>query len=104
VRQSLKTTVNATANGINAEMNPQPRTKPATVQAAGLEQFTTKTKRPQVPGDYCFPPLAATITAGAGLLLAMLEMEVTRRGGRYAFCDTLRWLSSLQSSADSSPA
>ena len=88
VRQSLKTTVNATAYGINAEMNPQPCTNPATVQAAGLEEFTTKTKRPEVPGEYCFPPLAAMITAGARLLLAMLEAEVTQRGGSYAFCDT----------------
>jgi hypothetical protein len=88
VRQSLKTTVNATAYGINAEMNPQPRTKPATVQAAGLEEFTTKPKRPEVPGEYCFPPLAAMITAGARLLLAMLEAEVSRRAGSYTFCDT----------------
>jgi hypothetical protein len=55
---------------------------------AGLEEFTTKTKRPEVPGEYCFPPLAALITAGARLLLAMLETEVTKRGGSYAFCDT----------------
>ena len=34
--------------------------------------------RPKYPGEYCFPPLAAMITAGARLLLAMLEAEVTQ--------------------------
>jgi hypothetical protein len=88
VRQSLKTTVNATAYGINAEMNPRHHTNPITVTVDGLEQFTTKTRAPEIPGEYCFPPLAAMITAGARLLLAMLESEVTSRGGAYQFCDT----------------
>jgi hypothetical protein len=88
VRQSLKTTVNATAYGINAEMNQQHHTKPVRVEVDGLEHITTTTTAPEVPGEYCFPPLAAMITAGARLLLAMLEVEVTRRGGSYAFCDT----------------
>jgi hypothetical protein len=88
VRQSLKTTVNATAYGINAEMNPRHHTKPIPVQVDGLEHFTTKTAAPEIPGEYCFPPLAAMITAGARLLLAMLEAEVTRRGGTWAFADT----------------
>lgn len=88
VRQSLKTTVNATAYGINAEMNPRHDTKPMPVEVDGLEHFTTKTAAPEIPGEYCFPPLAAMITAGARLLLAMLEAEVTRRGGTWAFADT----------------
>src|SRR5205085_2071207 len=37
---------------------------------------------------YCFPPVAATITAAARLMLALLEHEVTQAGGSYAFCDT----------------
>lgn len=88
VGRSLKTTVNATAYGINAEMNPRHHTKPVQVGVDGLEHFPTKTRSPEVPGEYCFPPLAAMITAGARLLLAMLEVEVTHRGGSYAFCDT----------------
>ena len=40
------------------------------------------------PGPYCFPPLAALITAGAKLMLALLECVVTSRGGSYVFCDT----------------
>ena len=88
VRKSLKTTVNATAYGINAEMNPRDHSCPVIVSVDGLEWFTTKTKAPEVPGEYCFPPLAAMITAGARLLLALLEVEVTSRGGTWAFADT----------------
>ena len=54
----------------------------------GLETFNTKTSAPEYPGEFCFPPLAAMITAGARLLLAILEAEVTQRGGSYAFCGT----------------
>jgi hypothetical protein len=33
-------------------------------------------------------PIAALITGGAHLLLAMLECCITERGGHYLFCDT----------------
>ncbi len=69
-------------------MNPHHHTKPVRVDVDGLEHFTTKTAAPEYPGEYCFPPLAAMITAGARLLLAMLEAEVTKRHCSYAFCDT----------------
>ncbi len=69
-------------------MNPRRHTKPVQVDVDGLEHFTTKTRAPEIPGEYCFPPLAAMITAGARLVLAMLEVDVTRRGGTWAFADT----------------
>jgi len=31
---------------------------------------------------------ASTLTGGARLMLALLESEVAKRGGTYAFCDT----------------
>lgn len=40
------------------------------------------------PGPFCFPPIAAAITAGARLMLALLEHLVRDEGGSYAFCDT----------------
>src|SRR5260370_23807127 len=40
------------------------------------------------PGRWYFPPLAALITAGGRLLLAMLEHCVTDAGGVALFCDT----------------
>jgi DNA polymerase elongation subunit (family B) len=39
-------------------------------------------------GRWYFPPVAALITAGGRLLLAMLERCVTDAGGSYLFCDT----------------
>ena len=49
---------------------------------------TVTTRRPENPGPYCFPPIAACITAGARLMLALLEACVRQAGGRWAFCDT----------------
>jgi hypothetical protein len=40
------------------------------------------------PGPWCFPPIAATVAAGSRCLLAMLEAEVTVRGGVLAARDT----------------
>ncbi len=50
--------------------------------------FPARTGAPEEPGEFCFPPLAALITAAARLMLAMLERCVTDLGGTYAFCDT----------------
>jgi len=46
------------------------------------------TSAPEDPGPLCFPPVAAAITSGARLLLALLERAVIDAGGAYAFCDT----------------
>ena len=43
---------------------------------------------PEVPGEYCFPPLASLITGAARLMLALLEICVTELGGTYAMEDT----------------
>ncbi|MGD0581165.1 MAG: hypothetical protein ABSC08_19855, partial [Bryobacteraceae bacterium] len=43
---------------------------------------------PDVPGEFCFPPLAALITGGARLMLAQLEHSVREMGGTYAMEDT----------------
>lgn len=42
----------------------------------------------ETPGPYFFPPMAALITAGARLMLALLERLVTDKGSRIVFCDT----------------
>ena len=41
-----------------------------------------------VPGEYCFPPLASLITGAARLMLALLEHSVRKLGGTYAMEDT----------------
>ncbi len=50
--------------------------------------FVRITRTPEVPGRFCFPPVAALISAGARLMLAMLERCVTDVRGTYAFSDT----------------
>jgi hypothetical protein len=63
---------------------------------AGDESFTVRLidhsgrrlRREESPGPYARPHLAAAITAGVRLLLAMLEAHVTARGGAVVYCDT----------------
>jgi len=87
----LKVLANSGSYGIYAEMNRQelPIGERETVTIHGLDTpFEAKTAAPEEPGVFCFPPLAAIITAAARLMLAMAERCVTDAGGAYAFCDT----------------
>jgi hypothetical protein len=96
--------------GIFAEMNPQTARGKDTVYTktvgSGNLKFTAEwkeswtayahgkpvhgldLKKPEVPGRFCFPPLAMLFTSGARLMLAMLERCVTDAGGTYAMMDT----------------
>jgi hypothetical protein len=84
----LKVIANSGSYGILAEMNRQEQDemKRMTVYGAG-DPFTVK-GTPEEPGDFCFPPFAALITASARLMLALLEHAITELGGSYGFCDT----------------
>jgi hypothetical protein len=85
----LKTDANAVSYGIWAEMRDEPaRARGATVEVAGLSRFQTRIHRPERAGEYCFPPLAASVTGLARLLLALIEAEVEAKGGTYLACDT----------------
>lgn len=86
----LKILANATSYGILAEYvrHELHDPVPVTVYADGDEPFETRTLTPEEPGPFCFSPLAAVITAGARLMLALLERSVTDAGGSYVFCDT----------------
>jgi len=89
--ESLKVTSNSTSYGIYAEMRrhelPGKRREQVTVHGKD-EAFEVKTASPETPGPYCFPPMAACITAAARLMLATLETLVVKAGGTWAFCDT----------------
>lgn len=77
--------------GTFAEMRRRelPRTAKEQVHAYGLDcPFVARVNAVEEPGPFCFPPAAACITAGARLMLALLERSVTDLGGTYAFCDT----------------
>src|SRR5262249_23515809 len=90
--KGLKILANATSYGIYAQMNrielDLGQSETVTVHGRGDEPFRRPVSAPEEPGDYCFPPFAATITGAARLMLALLEHEVGSRGGTYAFCDT----------------
>ena len=86
----LKVTANSTSYGVLARFDRRERPTPTTVRVYGPdgEPSDKPVTSPEDPGPYCFPPVAATITAAARLMLALLEHEVTQAGGSYAFCDT----------------
>ncbi|MGH2965985.1 MAG: hypothetical protein ACRDMH_11470 [Solirubrobacterales bacterium] len=86
----LKITANATAYGSLARFDRRDLAEKAAVRVHGPDEGwrPKRTSNPEDPGPYCLPPVACSITAGARLMLAVLERLVTREGGSYAFCDT----------------
>ena len=87
----VKTMANSGAYGVAAERNRETplvdeREKVTVFGAAG--PFAGTTAAFEEPGEYSFPPIAALVTAGARLMLALVERAVRDRGGVYAFCDT----------------
>jgi hypothetical protein len=92
LRKSLKVVANSGAYGITVESLPKQlpagKTTPITVYGAEDAPFAARTARPETPGEFSFPPAAALVTAGARLILALIERLVTDLGGSYAFCDT----------------
>src|SRR5262249_51106132 len=88
--KALKVLSNATGYGIYAEMNRRESDDEVTVDCFGVDEqsFSCRVAHPDIPGEYCFPPLAALITGGARLMLALLETCVTELGGTYAMEDT----------------
>ena len=92
VQLFLKITANAGAYGIWAEYNrqdlPAGHTSLVTVYGRHDQPFTDRVSAPETPGKFCYPPLAAVITASARLLLALLERCVTDEGGTWAMADT----------------
>lgn len=88
--KALKVIANATSYGIYAEMNRQESDEKVSVTCHGIDPkpFTCSVEHPEVPGKYCFPPLASLITGGARLMLALLENCVMELGGTYAMEDT----------------
>jgi hypothetical protein len=86
----LKITANATSYGVLARFDRRERGKaePVTVYGPDEEPSQAMCETPEDPGPFCFPPVAASITAGARLMLALLERLVRDAGGSFAFCDT----------------
>jgi hypothetical protein len=86
----LKITANATSYGILARFDRHELATGVPITTWGPDESprTRRDANPEDPGPYTFPPIAATITAAARLLLAMLERRVRDSSGTFAFCDT----------------
>lgn len=92
LQRFLKITSNAGSYGIWAEYNqrdlPKGAKHPVTVHTGDGAPLPVSVHAPEDPGTFCYPPLAAPLTAGARLLLALLERAVTDAAGSWAFADT----------------
>lgn len=91
LEREMKVVANATAYGITAEVVRQELTKGEKkgLTVYGLDDpFECAVEAPEEPGEYFFAPLAACITGGARLMLALLQRAVSEAGGAYAMCDT----------------
>jgi len=89
--QFLKTLANAASYGIYAEMirtESEKQTERVLVCDGTGEPYEANERNPERPGRYFFSPMAAVITAGNRLLLAITERLVTDAGGTWAMCDT----------------
>src|SRR5205807_1111003 len=88
--KALKVLANAASYGIYAEMHRQESDRKRSVTCHGIDAdvFRCRVAHPDVPGEYCFPPLASLITGAARLMLALLEYSVSKLGGTYAMEDT----------------
>ena len=89
----LKVLANSGSYGIFSEFNaeehpPSHDLTQVAVWKGDARPSTQRVSKPEIPGGYCFPPIAAFITGAARLMLAIFETEVVRRGGVWTFCDT----------------
>jgi len=71
-------------------MNREESEKRVKIQCQGIgpEPYECSVLHPEVPGEFCFPPLASLITGAARLMLALLEHSVAKLSGTYAMEDT----------------
>ena len=84
----LKILVNSGSYGIFVEVNRKRKSGEATVHGLDGDPFDTEESELEEPGvDYC-PLVAATITSGAHLLLALLDSTAGSHGGEVVYCDT----------------
>ncbi len=75
--------------GFFVELIPQHFKQPKNVMVfSGDESFPDSSCVIEERGKWFAPYLATLITSAGRLLLAMLEVEVTRAGGTYLYCDT----------------
>jgi hypothetical protein len=87
---ALKVFANSTSYGIYGQMDRQETEQKILVRCYGRDEkpYTCRVANPEIPAEYCFPPVASLITGAARLMLGLLESCVTELGGTYAMEDT----------------
>jgi hypothetical protein len=86
---ALKVVASSASYGIWAQLNRrEPTDEPIGLNVYGLSEFFTGVRAPEDLGEYFFGPLAALVTGGARLMLALLERMLTDAGGSWATADT----------------
>ena len=86
--EGLKTICNSGSYGIFVEVNRKYRSGAVRIHGIAAEPFETEEDEIEEPGaDYC-PLVGAVLTSGSHLLLALVEVQVGRLGGRMVYCDT----------------
>ncbi len=86
IQNQLKILANATSYGIFVEINTE--AQPVYVLAYGLKSFGTQASKSEQFGTFFNPIIAASLTSGARLMLAIAEVWLQQHAGYYAFCDT----------------
>jgi hypothetical protein len=85
----LKICANSTSYGMFFELTPQKKFNPVKVKVfSGEHTHEQSVTTIEKQGEWYFPPIAALITAGAHLFLAILQRCITDQDGHYLFCDT----------------
>lgn len=84
----LKTICNAGSYGIFVEVNRTNRSGTVRIHGVGDEPYEREEDEVEEPGsEYC-PLIGAGLTSASHLLLALVEAQVGRLGGRVVYCDT----------------
>ena len=88
--KALKILASATCFGIYAQMDRQDQDDKVEVTCHGIDRdpYTCKVAHPEFPGEFWFSPLGSLITAGARLMLALLDDCISRLHGTYVMEDT----------------
>jgi hypothetical protein len=88
--KALKILASATCFGIYAQMDRKDDDDKVEVICHGIDPdpYKCKVAHPEFPGEFWFAPLGSLITAGARLMLALLDHRVSELHGSYVMEDT----------------
>jgi hypothetical protein len=90
LEKALKILASATCYGIYAQMDRQGEDDKVEVKCHGIDPdpYTCTVAHPEFSGEFWFAPLGSLITAGARLMLALLDHCVSELHGTYVMEDT----------------